>query len=155
MNRYATRSPRWFGGTSPVPVLLFRMCCVSTAYRWRMGDAHATHMAYEWRCHCAWCRVHENLTIAYSQCKWRMHSVHPTYARRSTRFYSVWRAYVQRMGCVHAEPINTPHHMLAVNVKFKCSCSWIHMYPNVQFNCPIWYRMCRNDVVLITGIMIC
>ena len=52
MNIYAVRSPRWFGGTCPA--LLFRMYCVSTAYQWRMGDAHAAHMAHEWRCHCVW-----------------------------------------------------------------------------------------------------
>ena len=94
---------------------------------WRMdGDATAYYVAYE------------NLTIAYSQRKWRMHSVHPGYARRSMRFYSVWRVYVQRMGCVHAEPINTPHYMWAVNVTFKCPCSWIHMHPNVQFHLSNW-----------------
>ena len=71
MNRYAAKSPRWFDGTSPV--LLFRMCCVSTAYRWRMGDAHAAHMAHEWRCHCVWCRVLEldhcvfTAQVAYAQ----------------------------------------------------------------------------------------
>ena len=57
MNRYTARSPRRFGGT--FPALLFCMRCVSTAYRWCMGDAHAVHMAYEWRCHCIWCRLWE------------------------------------------------------------------------------------------------
>ena len=55
------------------PALLFRMCCVSTAYQWRMGDAHAAHMAYEWRCHCVWSRVWEldhcvfTAQVAYAQ----------------------------------------------------------------------------------------
>ena len=53
--------------------------------------------------------AHENRIIAYPQRKWRMHSVQPTYARRSTRFYGVWRAYAKRMGCIHAAPRNTAH----------------------------------------------
>ena len=57
MNRYAVRSLRWFGGTSPA--LLLCMCCVSTADQGHMGDAHAAHFAHEWWCHCIWCRVWE------------------------------------------------------------------------------------------------
>ena len=108
---------------------VLRINCVSMIWVthmwriWRMnGDATAYDVAYE------------NLTIEYARRKWRMHSVHPTYARRSTRFYGVWRAYVRRMGCVHAEPINTPHYIWAANVTFKCPCSWIHMYLNIQFH---------------------
>ena len=41
--------------------------------------------------------AYENLTISYSRRKWRMHRVHPTCSRRSTRFYGVWRAYGQRI----------------------------------------------------------
>ena len=44
----SNRSPIWFGGTSSA--LLFRMCCVSVAYQWRMGDAHAAHMAHKGPC---------------------------------------------------------------------------------------------------------
>ena len=91
---------------------------------WRMnGDATAFDVAYE------------NLIIAYPRRKRRMHSVHPTYARRSTRFYRVRRAYVLRMGCVHAEPIKTPHYIFVVtymwdvNVAFKCPVDYL----NVQF----------------------
>ena len=133
IDRYAARSPRWFGGTSPAP--LFRMCCVSTELR--INDAWVTHMWRIWRMNgdaTPYDGAYENLTIAYSRRKWRMHSVHPTNARRSTRFYGVWRAYVQRMGCVHAELMNTPHNMWAVNVTFKCPCSWIHMFLNVLFH---------------------
>ena len=68
------------------------------------GDATAYDVAYE------------NLTIAYPRREMRMHSAHPTYARQSTRFYGVWRAYVQRMGCVHAESINTSHYILVVTL---------------------------------------
>ena len=67
---------------------------------WRMNDnATAYDVAYE------------NLNIAYPRPKGRLHSEHPTYVRRSPRFYGVWWAYVQRMVCVHAEPINTPHNI--------------------------------------------
>ena len=65
------RSPRWFGGT--FPALLFRMCCVSTAYQWRMGGAHAAHMAHEWQCYCVWRRAWEpdncvsTAQVAYAQ----------------------------------------------------------------------------------------
>ena len=71
MNRYAVGSPRWFGGT--FPALLFRMCCVSTAYQWRMGGAHAAHMAHEWQCYCVWRRAWEpdncvsTAQVAYAQ----------------------------------------------------------------------------------------
>ena len=98
-NRYAARSPRWFGGTSPA--LLFRMCCVSTAYQWRMGDAHA---AYEWRCHCVWCRAWEldhcvfTAQVAYAQrtsheraavnaILWRMAGVCIAHGLRTCRTY--------------------------------------------------------------------
>ena len=101
-NRYAARSPRWCGGTSPA--LLFRMCCVSTAYQWRMGDAHAAHMAYEWRCHCVWCRVWEldhcvfTAQVAYAQrtsheraavnaILWRMAGVCIAHGLRTCRTY--------------------------------------------------------------------
>ena len=102
INRYAARSPRWFGGTSPAP--LFRMCCVSTAYQWRMGDAHAAHIAYEWRCHCVWCRVWEldhcvfTAQVAYAQrtsheraavnaILWRMTGVCTAHGLRTCRTY--------------------------------------------------------------------
>ena len=101
MNRYAARSP-WFGGTSPA--LLFRMCCVSTAYRWRMGNAHAAHMTYGWRCHCVCCRVweldHGVFTVQVA-CAQRTSHV------RSAVNAILWR--MMGMGCVHAEPINAPH----------------------------------------------
>ena len=110
MNRYTARSPRWFGGTSAA--LLFPMCCVSTVHRmahgWRPCGAYGALMIYVWYTYDV---AYENLTIAYSRRKWRMHSVHPTYARRSTRFYGVWRAYGQRMGCVHTEPRYTLHYV--------------------------------------------
>ena len=154
-NRYAARSPRWFGGTSSA--LLFRMCCVSTAYRWRMGDAHATHMAYEWRFHCVWCRVWE-----LDHC---VFTAQVAYARRTSHVRAAvnairWRmagVCTFRMGCVHAKLINTPHYMRGVSVTFKWPCSLIHMYLNVQFHLSnlIWHVYHRNDIVLITGRIIC
>ena len=148
------------------------MCCVWTAYQWRMDYAHVAHMTHEWRCHCVWCRVGEpdncvsTAQVAYAQrtsnspcTRWSM-SVHLTYARRSTRFYGVWLAYVQRMGCVHAKLINTSHYILvvtlanvwAVNVTFR----WPIQYQNVQFKLSnlISHVHHRNDVVLISGRMI-
>ena len=109
MNRYAAKSPRRFGGTSPA--LPFRMCCVSTAYRWRMGDAHAAHMAYEWRCHCVWCRVWEldhcvfTAQVAYAQrtshvraavnaILWRMAGVCTAHGLRTCRTYKYISLYV-------------------------------------------------------------
>ena len=136
---------------------LYYFACV--AYQLRIDGAWVTHMLRIWRMNgdaTAYDVAYENLTIAYLRRKWRMHNVHPTYARRSTRFYDVWRAYVQRMDCVHAEPINTPHYMWAANVTFKCLCSWIHMYLNVQFHLSnsISHVYHSNDIVLITGRMI-
>ena len=126
------------------------------AYQLRINDAWVTHMRRILRMNgdvTAYDVAYENLTIAYLRRKWRMHSAHPTSARRSTRFFGVWRAYVQRMGCVHAELMNTPHNMWAVNVTFKCPCSWIHMYLNVLFHLShlIMHVYHRNEIVLITG----
>ena len=133
------------------------------AYQLSINGAWVTHMQHIWRMNgdtTAYDVGYENLTIAYPWRKWRTHSVQPTYARRSTRYYGVWRAYVQRMGCVHAEPINTPHYILvvtlanvcAVNMTFKCSVEYL----NVQINLSnlISHVHHRNDVVLITEIMI-
>ena len=138
----------------------YYFACV--AYQLRINDAWVTHMRRILRMNgdaTAYDVAYENLTIAYSRRKWRMHSVHPTNARRSTRFYGVWRVYVQRMGCVHAELMNTPHNMWAVNVTFKCSCSWIHrsMYLNVLFHLSnlIMHVYHRNKIVLIIGRIIC
>ena len=131
---------------------VLRINCLSMTHMqriWRInGDATAYDVGYE------------NLTIAYPWRKWRTHSVQPTCARRSTRFYGVWRAYVQRMGCVHAEPINTPHYILVVtlanvwvvNMTFKCSVEYL----NVQINLSNLKSHVhhRNDVVLITERMI-
>ena len=136
----------------------YYLACV--AYQLRIDDAWVMHMRRIW---CmdgdatAYDVAYENLTIAYSRRKWRIHSEHPTYARRSTRFDGTWRAYVQRMGCVHAKLINTPHYMWAVSVTFKWPCSWIHMYLNVQFHLSnlISHVYHRNDIVLITGRIIC
>ena len=130
------------------------------AYQLRIDDAWMTHMRRIWRMNgdaTAYDVAYENLTIAYSWRKWRMHSKHPTYAQRSTRFDGAWRAYVQHMGCVHAKLINTPHYMWAVSVTFKWPCSWIHMYLNVQFHLSnlISHVYHRNDIVLITGRIIC
>ena len=66
--------------------------CASMAHWWRTCGAYGVWMA---------------MPLCMMSCMRTRHSVHPTYARRSTRFYGVWWAYVQRMGCVHAEPINT------------------------------------------------
>ena len=88
----------------------YYFACV--AYQLRIDGAWVTYMRRIWRMNgdaTAYDVAYENLTMAYSRRKWRVHSVHPAYARRSTRFYGVGRAFVQRMGCVHAEPINTPH----------------------------------------------
>ena len=85
------------------------------AYQLRINGAWVAHMRRTWRMNdnaTAYGVAHENLIIAYPRRKWRMHSVQPTYARRLTRFYGVWRAYAQRMGCVHAAPINTAHSFL-------------------------------------------
>ena len=125
-------------------------CVAYQLYQWRIGDAHAAHMAYEWRWHCVWCRVWEldhcvfTAQVAYAQ-------------RTSHERAGVWRAYVQRMGCVHAELMNTPHNMWAVNVTFKCPWSWIHMYLNVLFHLSnlIMHGYHRNEIVLITGRIIC
>ena len=83
---------------------VLRINCVSMAHGWRTWRMNGNATAYG--------VAHENLIIAYPRRKWRMHSVQPTYARRLTRFYGVWRAYAQRMGCVHAAPINTAHSFL-------------------------------------------
>ena len=136
----------------------YYFACV--AYQLRINDAWVTHMRRIWRMNSdatAYDVAYENLTIAYSRRKWRMHSVHPTNVRRSTRFYGIWRAYVQRMGCVHAELMNTPPNMWAVNVTFKCPCSWIHMCLNVLFHLSnlIMHVYHRNEIVLITGRIIC
>ena len=133
------------------------------AYQLRINGAWVTHMQRKCRMNgdaTAYDVAYENLVIAYPRRKWRMHSVHPAYTRRSTRFYGVWWAYVQRMGCVHAEPINTPHHILvvmsanvwAVNVTFKYSFEYL----NVQINLSNLISRVhhRNDIVLITGEMI-
>ena len=99
----------------------YYFACV--AYQLRIDDAWVTHMRRIWRMDgdaTAYDVAYENLTIAYSRRKWRIHSEHPTYRRRSTWFDGAWRAYVQRMGCVHAKLINTPHYMWAVSVIFKC-----------------------------------
>ena len=96
-NRYAARSPRWFGGTSPA--LLFRMCCVSTAFQWRMGNAHAAHLAYEWRCHCVWCRVWEldncvfTAQVAYARTRGGQHDS----MAYGGRMYSAWAAYMPNL----------------------------------------------------------
>ena len=149
----ATQQDRWDGLVEHLRRYYF--ACV--AYQLRIDDAWVTHMRRIWRMNgdaTAYDVAYENLTtIAYSRRKWRMHSVHPTYARRSTRFYGVWRAYVQCTGCVHTELINTPHHIRVVNVTFKCPCNWIHMYLNVQFHLSnlISHVYHRNDIVLTTG----
>ena len=155
MNRYAVGLPRWFGGTSPA--LLFRMCCVSTTYRWRKGDAHAAHMAYEWRCHCASCRVWEldhcvfmtqvacaqrtsHVRAVVNAILWRMVGVCTAHGLRTCRTYKYTSLYVS-CGCDIS----------------KCPCSWIHMYLNVLFhlsnlNSHVYHK---NDIVLMTGRMIC
>ena len=117
----------------------YYFACV--VYQLRINDAWVTHMRRIWRMNgdaTAYDVAYENLTIAYSRCKWRMHSVHPTYARRPTLYYGVWRAYVQRMGCVLAELMKTHHNMWAVNVTFT-----LHVVENICiwmscFICPIW-----------------
>ena len=111
----------------------YYFACV--AYQLRINGAWVTHMRRMNGDATTFDVAYENLTIAYPRRKRRMHSVHPTYARRSTRFYGVRRAYVQRMGCVHAESIKTPHYILVVtymwdvNVAFKCPVDYL----NVQF----------------------
>ena len=80
----------------------YYFACV--AFQLRINGEWVTHIRRIWRMNgdaTAYGVAYENLNIAYTRRKWRVHSVHPTYARRSTRFYGVWRAYVQRMGCVH------------------------------------------------------
>ena len=102
MNRYAARSPRRFGGTSLA--LLFRMCCVSTAYLWRMnGDATAYDVAYE------------NLTIGYSRRKWRMHSVHPTRAAVNA---ILWRV----AGACTAHGLRTCRTYQYTSLYMSCEC---------------------------------
>ena len=90
----------------------YYFACV--AYQLRIDGAWVTHMRCIWRINgdaTAYDVAYENLTTACSRRKWRMHSIHPTYARRLTRFYGIWRAHVRRMGCVHAKPINTPYYI--------------------------------------------
>ena len=126
MNRYAVRSPRWFGGTSPA--LLFHMCCVSTAYQWRMGDAHVAHMAHDWRCHCLWCRVWE-------PDHW-VSPVQVAYTQGTSHILAAINAIIWRtvgICTVHGLPTCRTYkhtlYMWAVNVTFKCPF------------CLIWYRM--------------
>ena len=133
----------------------YYFACV--AYQLRINDAWVMHIRRMNGDATEYDVAYENLTIVYSGRKWRMHSEHPTNVRRSTRFHGVWRAYLSRMGCVHAELMNTPHNMSAVNVTFKCPCSWIHMYLNVLFHLSnlIMHVYHRNEIVLITGRIIC
>ena len=136
-----------------ISCLLFCMCCVSTAYRWCMSDAYATNMLYEWWCH-LWCRIWEidhcvfTAQVAYAQlgctCGDQRDSI--VYGGR---MYSAWAAYAPNLW-IHLIICELWMWHLNVHV-VEC----IHMYPNVHFHCLIWYRMCRNDVVLVTGIMIC
>ena len=71
---------------------------------------------------CSWLHQSHHCAIAYPRRKRRMHNVHPTYARRSTRFYGVRRAYVQRMGCVLAEPIKNTSLYSCSNIYVGCEC---------------------------------
>ena len=142
MNRYAVRSPRWFGGTSPV--LLFRMCCISTAYQWRMGDTHAAHMTYEWRCHCIWCHVREpNLCVSMAQV---------AYTQRTSHIGAAINVILWRMaGVCTAHGLRTCRtckhtYMWAVNVTFKCPVGYICLYMS-SLICLIWYRMCIIETI--------
>ena len=107
----------------------YYFACV--AYQLRIDDAHATHMAYECRCHCVWFRV------------WELYHC----------IFTAQVAFAQR----------TSHVCAAVNairwrsVAYKWPCNWIHMYLNVQFHLSnlIPYVYHRNDIVLITGRIIC
>ena len=124
-----SRSPRWFGGTSPA--LVSCMCCVSTTYQWRMGDAHAAHMAYERRCHCVWCRVWEpDHCVSTAQVAYAQRTPHVRAAINAIlwRMAGVWRAYVQRMGCVHAEPINTSLYIEYASCECDIKCPVEHIY---------------------------
>ena len=157
MNRYTVRSPRSFAGTAPV--LLFCMCCVSTAYQWRMGNVHAELMAYEWRCHCVCCRVWEldhgvfTVQVACAQ--------HIYHVRASVNAI-LWRM----VGVCIAHGLHTCRNNKYTSFLFyvscdcdvsKCPCSWIHMGLNVQFHLSnlISHVYHRNDIVLIRGRMIC
>ena len=139
----------WWNISGATILHMLRINCVSMAHGWRTCSAS---MAMP-------------LRMMSRMRTWPLHihgasGVQPTYAPRSTRFYGVWRAYVQRMGCVHAEPMNTPHYILvvtlanvwAVNMTFKCSVEYL----NVQINLSnlISHVHHRNNVVLITGRMI-
>ena len=153
MNRYAVGSPRWFGGTSPA--LLFCMCCVSTAYQWSMGDAHAAHKAHEWRCRRTWCRVWEpDHCVSTAQVSYAQHTSHiPARGdqRDSTaydgRMYRTCRTYKYTSFC-------SCHNVNAWAVNGTCKCPV--EYLNVQFNLGylISHVHHRNDIILITGRMI-
>ena len=89
---------------------LWRYCFACVAYHLRINGAWVMHMPRIWFMNgdaTAYDVAYENLTIANPWPEWHMYRVHPTYALRSTRFYGIWWVYVQRMGCVHAEPKNT------------------------------------------------
>ena len=43
------------------------------------------------------------------------------------RMAGVWRAYVQRMGCVHAEPINTPLYIDYASLECDIKCPVEHI----------------------------
>ena len=112
-------------------------CFVCVAYQLRINGPWVTHMRRIWHMDGDATAYDENLTIAYPGRKWRIHSVHPTYAWRSTWFYGVCWAYVQRMVCVHAKPTNTPHYMWALNVTFKCPVEYICIWMSILI-CLIW-----------------
>ena len=105
---------------------LWRYCFACVAYHLRINGAWVMHIPRIWFINgdaTAYDVAYENLTIAYPWREWHMHSVHPTYALRSTRFYGIWWVYVQRMGCVHAEPKKYTLYLWAVNVTFKWPCN--------------------------------
>ena len=134
---------------------------VIIAYQLHINGAWVTHMRRIWLMNgdaAAYDVTYENLTIACPRRKWRMHTVHPMYAQRSTQFYGVWQAFVQCMGCLHAEPINTSHYILVVmlanvwvvNMTFICPVQYL----NVQFNLSNLISHVHHIIVLITGRMI-
>ena len=131
INRYAVRSLRWFGGTSPV--LLFRMCCVSTAYQWRMGDAHAAHMAYEWRCHCVWCRVWEpDHCVSTAQVAYAQRTSHVRAAIKAVLWcmVGVCTAHGLRI-CLTCKYTS---YMCVLNVTFKCPVENICIYMSISLD---------------------
>ena len=95
LNRYAVRSPRWFGGA--YPVLLFRMCCASMAHRRRTCGVYGAWMAMPqrmaWRIRNWILRIHSASGV-YIPCMCGDQLDSTTYGGH---MYSAWDAYMPNL----------------------------------------------------------